>query len=71
MKLCKDCKHCEPVVTKVLWMNSVDYQYAKCKSSKSINLVDGSGGKFCDIERNYDYQTACGREGKLWEAINE
>ena len=68
-KLCKDCKYCEPNITKVLWMNFIDYKYAKCKGSNAVNLVDGSGGAFCDIERMYEsLPEKCGRQGKFWES---
>jgi hypothetical protein len=66
MKLCKDCKYCEPIVTHFLWIASVNYKHAKCKAPGNIDLVTGKGGKFCDLERQYI--TNCGKEGKLWEA---
>jgi hypothetical protein len=70
MKLCRDCKHCEPAVTNFLWFKDIDYKYAKCKAPHAINLVDGSGGSFCRIERQkyLHLQEICNVEGKYWEA---
>lgn len=56
------------MVTKFLWITFIDYKYAKCKNEFSVNLVDGSGGRFCSTERDYETDAMCGRKGKHWEA---
>jgi hypothetical protein len=66
-KLCKDCKYCEPTITKFLWITSVNYSVAKCKNKQAINLIDGSGGNYCEIERRDGFETRCGRDGIFWE----
>ena len=60
IKLCRDCKHCEPDVFLIF----KSYDIAKCKSKVAVNPVTGKGGAYCGVERVGD----CGREAKYWEA---
>jgi len=70
MKLCKDCKHCEPrpykngPIRKFLF--GVDYEFAKCGAPPFADLVTGEAGAFCDLLRQNNDE--CGEDGKLWEA---
>lgn len=66
-KICKDCKHCEPVEYSFLFFKSVDYKYSKCLRDGAIDLVTGKGGRFCSMEREYDLDQNCKKEGKYWE----
>lgn len=72
MKLCKDCKHCEPasyaIGKKYLLFGPMvvrSYEYAKCKAPPYANMVTGAGGGYCDLVRRFERE--CGKEGDLWE----
>lgn len=77
MKLCRDCKHCEPDVLDGRWPWSkpiVNYRYAMCNRLEkvSFHLVSGEedvvGKIHCDIERNHP-GGMCGKLGSFWEPI--
>jgi hypothetical protein len=68
MKLCKDCKHCEPNVIKFLWFKSLSFKYAKCKRPDALSLVDGTSITECYLDRRYSaLPEVCGVYGKYWE----
>ncbi len=67
MKLCKDCKHCNPVVN---YDYGIKYLCLR-KSTIKISLVDGSRiisnvdfPLSCESER---YNGECGEKGKYFE----
>jgi len=41
MRICRDCKFCEPWVTGILWFKEINYKYARCGYKSKINLVSG------------------------------
>lgn len=54
VRLCRDCRHCRPA--RPLW-----------KCAREVNLVDGSPGYFCDLERHSVLERRCGAVGRFWE----
>ena len=65
MKLCKDCKHCQPNDE---WLSDgYQLRYALCGNRPSP--VTGIGRIKCRDERRGSwFFDTCGTEGKYWEA---
>ena len=64
-KLCKDCRHHRPMVTK-LFIFKIPGPADLARCAATVDLVSGGPKSFCDVQRQYE-TTACGPSGKLWE----
>lgn len=69
MRLCKDCKHCEP--------SRSGYEFATCARRRVVHPVDGEmrfpAGTYgyCSFEReNVPWENRCGPSAQFFEAAS-
>jgi len=67
MKICKECKWCEPqpILKFFDWTLGISYPLSRCKHPKLVDPVTGGGGKFCSIAREFNH---C-KPDTMWEAL--
>lgn len=67
IKLCKDCKFCEPYPTDI---EDARFGLAKCGRSAAIHdVVSGvERRRFCETERALNTGEACGPDGQFFQA---
>jgi hypothetical protein len=74
MKLCKDCKYCQPMQTGLSSKVTAPlYEYAKCGNVKTGDakvLVDGNSSVYCHEMRRKSrwFTPKCGPKGNWFEA---
>ena len=76
MKLCKDCKWCEPDATfNTLFLNRVTYsswRFAHCARTGTQDPITGmmrvlDTMAYCSTERSSENAERCQQEAKYWE----
>ena len=69
IKLCKDCKHCNPEMKGFIFKKP-DYESAKCTQDKRLNPVSGEFKTFeinCGLSREYQAPNTCGIDAQFFK----